>query len=189
MKKIILFLVEDILNIIYNNKSIEVVLKDILYQGNIIDRAKFMEEFIKVLKKEKIKGKLFGDDVYIVLNSYYTVRDKYFLESVFLELGFLKVIWIPIKDVLPDEAAIYIEINNSYMVINLDKGLFIDLNYFKDIPKILMQFLDGDKSDIVLFGKNKNIPFIKLKNKNIYYFENYLHYITESLLKVKKYGV
>ena len=30
----------------------------------------------------------------------------------------------------------YIEVNNTYMVINLDKGIYFDLEYFKDIPKI-----------------------------------------------------
>ena len=75
------------------------------------------------------------------------------------------------------------------MVVNFDKGLFLDFNYFNDIPTVLSLFQDKFKDDIVLFGCNKNIPFIKIKNKNVYYFENYKDYITESLPKVKKYGV
>lgn len=189
MKKIALFFVDDILNIIYNNKKLKIVLKNIICQGYIVDRLKFMEEFIKILKKEKIKGHLLGDDIYIVCNSYYKASDKYYLDNIFSELGFLKVIWLPITDLLPDQKATYIEINNSYMVVNFDKGLFLDFNYFNDIPTVLSLFQDKFKDDIVLFGCNKNIPFIKIKNKNVYYFENYKDYITESLLKVKKYGV
>lgn len=178
----------DRVNIIYNKKSFSFTLKNIIYQGNVVDKLKFMEEFMAILKKEKIKGKFFGDDIYVVLNSYYTVSDKYFLESIFLEMGFLNVKWIPIEDLLPEENATYIEVNDTYMVVNLDAGVFVDLNYFKDMPTVLAQFYQNYKEDIVLFGNNKNIPYIKIKNKNVYYFENYANYIVESLLKVKKCG-
>ena len=44
------------------------------------------------------------------------------------------------------------------------------------------------KEDVVLFGTNKNIAQIKMKNKFLYHLENSATYINDSLLKVKKYG-
>ena len=89
---------------------------------------------------------------------------------------------------LPESNATYIEINEEYMVINLDKGVYLDLEYFKDIPQILEYFKAYFKEDVVLFGTNKNIAQIKMKNKFLYHLENSATYINESLLKVKKYG-
>ncbi|MDE5539476.1 MAG: hypothetical protein K2J20_03210, partial [Bacilli bacterium] len=70
-----------------------------------------------------------------------------------------------------------------------NKGIMLDLDYFKDIPYVLNYFQSYYKEDIILFGKNKNIPNIKVKDKNVYYFENYQDCITDSLLKVNKYDV
>lgn len=89
---------------------------------------------------------------------------------------------------LPESNATYIEINEEYMVINLDKGVYLDLEYFKDIPQILEYFKAYFKEDVVLFGTNKNIAQIKMKNKFLYHLENSATYINDSLLKVKKYG-
>ena len=74
------------------------------------------------------------------------------------------------------------------MVIHNEK-LFIDLTVFKDIPKILEYFPSLKENHLLLFGKNKNIPLIKAKNISIYYYENYINYIIESLINVKKYDV
>ena len=187
MKNLVVYFVDDILNIVYNSRVINIRLKCIIRHGNIFDKQKFMDEFIKILKKENIKGKLFGDSITIVKNAFYTNRDVYFLENVFMELGFLKISFLDVRDLLPSEDVTFIEVNNSYMVLYLDEGVFLDLKYFKDIPKIL-DYFSTIKANVILFGLNKNLPKIKLKNKEVYYYDNFQNYITESLLKVKKYG-
>ena len=188
MKEMTLFFVDDFLNIVYKDRVIQNKLKDIISKGYIVDRSRFVEEFLKIIKKEKIKVKLFGDNINIVCNSYFSSSYIFFLETIFLDFGFIHVNFVDIKDLLPESNATYIEINEEYMVINLDKGVYLDLEYFKDIPQILEYFKAYFKEDVVLFGTNKNIAQIKMKNKFLYHLENSATYINDSLLKVKKYG-
>lgn len=186
-KKIIVFLVDDTLNIVYNSKVINKKLKDIIFKGRIVDRLKFMEEFSKIIKNEKIKTKLFGDNIYFVRNTYFNEMDIFYLDNLFMEIGFNKVIYIDIRELLPDMEASFIEINNTYMVV-LDSGLFLDLDYFKDIPGIIKYLTKDITRDIVFFGVNKSLPKI-VEDLNLYYLDDYANYIIERLLKVKKYGV
>ncbi len=182
----VLFLVDEVLNIIYKGKAFSLKLKDIILEGNIIDRVKFMEEFAKFLKREKVKGKLFGDNITVVKNASYNNRDLYFIESIFLELGFNKVEFMDILSLLPEREGTFIEINNGYMVLYLNSPLLVDLKYIKDIPRVLNYFKEYFKGDVILFGTNQNIPSVMQPNINLYYLENFNSYITDSLLKVKK---
>ena len=167
----IIFMVDDRLKIVYKKRVINKQLKNIIEKGRIVDKLKFMEEFVNIQKKEKIKVKLLGDNIEVIKNSFYTVSDIAFLEYIFLEIGFNKVIFKDIKDYYEDKVTI-IELNNSYMVVN---NLFLDLDYLKDYIK----------KDVIFWGVNKNIPKIKLKNKNVYYYENYETYLEDKLLKEK----
>ncbi len=186
MKQLTLYFVDDVMYIFYKERVIDVRLSNIVSKGIIVDREKFIDEFTKILKKEKIKGKLFGDNIYVVKNVFYNVRDIFFLDSIFLELGFLKVIYLDIKKYISKNNTTYIEVNNSYMIIYVQDGIFLDLDYFKDLPRILDYFKNVYHGDLVLFGRNKNIPNIKLENKQIYYFENFSTYVVDGLLKVNK---
>lgn len=186
LKKIIVFIVDDVINIVYKAKVINIRLKDVVNKGMIVNKAKFIEEFMKVMKKEKIKTKLFGDNIVVVKNSFYNYRDLFYLESIFNDLGFLQVEFLDIRELLKDKDVTFVEINNSYLVINLKEGIFLDLDYFKDVPKIIEYFKDAVSDVIILFGVNKNIPKFKVKNKEVYYYDNYVTYITDCLLKVNK---
>lgn len=188
-KEIFVFLVDDMLNIVYNSKVINKKMKDVIGKGRIVDRLKFMEEFIKVVKQEKVKTSLFGGNIILVKNVYFNEMETFFLDNIFIEMGFNKVIYLDIRELLPNMNATFIEINNTYMVISGEEiELFLDLDYFKDIPGIL-DYLDIYlKGDIVLFGLNKIIPKIKLNDKDVYYLDDFANYICECLLKVKKYG-
>jgi len=183
--KMIIYIVEDTIHLIYKKKLITAKFKNCIQKGYIVDREIFMQEFMKLVKKEKIKNKLFGDSITVVNNGYFTKGDLFFLESVFSELGYIKVIFMDIRELLPMDDAIYIEINNSYLVFYLDDVIYLDLNYFKDIPKIIEYFKGFLNKNIVLFGINKCITKVHLNNMQIYYVENYEYYITQSLLKVK----
>ena len=180
----IIYIVDNEINIIDKQKVYTSKFKSI-NKGYIISKKDFMEEYVTFLKKEKIKSKLLNNKIEIIFNSFYTESDKFYFENIFLELGYLKVEFKNQLDILEDKYT-YIEINNTYMVINLDKGIYFDLEYFKDIPKII-DYFNYDK-DIVLFGKNKNIRNIKLKNRNLYYIDKADTFIIDSLLKVNKYG-
>jgi len=188
LKNIVVFIVDDFINVVYNNRVINKKLNNVIDRGFIVDKNSFIEEVIKLFKKEKIKTKLFGENIAIVKNSFYSVSDIAFITNIFNELGFLKVDYLDIKELFSSEDATFIEINNSYLVINLDKGLYFDLDYFKDIPRILDYFSLFIKEDLILFGTNKNIPKINVKNKKVYYYDNFENYVIKSLLRVKKCG-
>lgn len=186
---ILVFIVDDVLNIVYNYKVINKKMPDIINKGYILDRETFMKEFENTLKKEKVKSKFLGNNITIVKDAFYNSYDLYYFESLFHDLGFLKVNFLNIDLLFSNEDATFIEVNNSYMVLNLDKGIYLDLEYFNDIPKIIDYFSPFLKDSIILFGLNNYIPKIHIKNKKVYYYDNYQNYISESLLKVKKYGV
>ena len=195
VKDIIVYIWDNKIGIIYKNSDKtanhkvknKLIKKDFesIDNGFIVDKEKFMYEFLNVMKKEKIKGKLLGDKISIVKESFYTFSDVYFLESVFNELGFIKVNFIDIR-IFFDREATYIEINKKYMIINLDKGLYLELIYYKDIPKIIEYFKEYIKKDIILYGTYKDIPNIKVRGLNVYFMDNRMTYITDCLLKVKK---
>ena len=69
-----------------------------------------------MLKKEKIRNKLFGDNITFVDSGYFSVGDLFFIENIFLDMGFIKVDFLNIRELLPEAKATYIEINNSYLV-------------------------------------------------------------------------
>ena len=138
----ILYFVDDYVNIIGLDKVFKKRIEKGIDKGIIKDKKVFGEEFLKVLKKEKIKNKVWRDKIKVVKNSFFNERDLYYIGILFEELGFLGVEYIEIRDLLPDDNRSYIEINNSYMVINIDRetSVMIDFNCFKDIPDILDYF-------------------------------------------------
>lgn len=186
IKEMILFFVDDILEIVYNGKVITRELKDAISHGMITNKEKFAFEFVEIMKKEKVKSKLFGGSVTVVKEPFYHPSYLFYLEHILEDIGFVKIHYINIEDLF-SKNDVYVEVNNSYMVINIDSGIFIDLTVFKDIPKIIDLFSSLNGKNILLFGKNKNIPSIKLDNSQVYYLENYTNYISQSLLKAKKY--
>ena len=183
----IIYIVDDKLVLINKDKVGKEHFKSIS-KGYIINKEKFMEEYGAFLKKLKIKNHLLSQKVEIVFNSYYGVSDRFYLENIFQDLGYLKIEFKELKDILDLNKGLYVEVNKNYMIINLDKGIYIDLDYFKDIPGILEIISKDFKGDIILFGSNKHISEIKLKNKMIYYIDKAETFLEESLLKVKKYG-
>ena len=178
-----IFLSDNEIFIINKQKIINNKLKSIS-KGYIINKDEFINEFGKLLKKEKIKLKILASNIKIIKNSYFKKADLFYFENIFNELGFGKIEFLDIKELFNKEAT-YIEINNTYLVIN-DLGLYLDLNYYKDIPRIIEYFADLLNDKIILYGLNKIIPLIKLKNKEVFYVDNYLKFIPDSLLKVNK---
>lgn len=182
----IVYIVENSFHCVYKNRIISVDLKNCIQKGYIVNKEVFMQEFNKMLKKEKIKTKLFGDNVTFVNAGYFSIGDLFFLESIFNDLGFIKVDFLDIRDLFPDMNVIFVEVNESYIIIYLNDILYLDLTYFKDIPAILKSLKSFFDKDIAFFGLNKSIPNIHIKDVCSYYIENYKDYITQSLLKVKK---
>lgn len=180
----IIYIVNDNINIIYKEKVLSLKFMSIK-DGFIVNREKFIFEFLREVKNNKIKGKLLGDKINIVKESFYSISDLYFLENLFLEMGFIKVKFLNIKEYFKEFFS-YIEINDNYMVINFDKGLYLNFTYYKNIEKIIEYFKDSLKKDVILFGTNEKITKIRIRGLNIYYLDNKERYIIESLLKVKK---
>ena len=92
MKELIVYFCDNTVSIIYNTRVISQK-SDSIYQGLVVDRIKFIVSFMQILKKEKIKTKLFGDKIYIVKDAYFNQRDQFYLENIFLELGFVQVLF------------------------------------------------------------------------------------------------
>lgn len=185
------YIVDDKLVIINKDRVWEKSFKSI-DKGYILNKEKFMEEYSSFLKKEKIKTNILNDRIEIVLNSYYLESDRFYLENIFVDLGYLKVEFKDINEILgvkDKENILYVELDKGYMVVYLDRGIYLDLNFFQDIPKILQYFLEYFDRDIILFGTNKMVSQIKLKDKMVYYIDKPDTYIEKCLLKVKKYGV
>ena len=185
MKDLIVYFCDNMIQIVYNGKVIEKKL-DSIYQGLVIDRTSFMENFLSILKKEKIRSKLFGDKIYVVQDVYFKASDLFFLESIFNDLGFVKVVFVDIKEFFNEEYT-YIGIFNHYIVFYLEKPVFLDLFYFKDFSKLIEYFHEYYQPYVLLFGTNENISKIHSNLVNIYYIDQFQSYIAESLLKVKKY--
>lgn len=186
MKKLILYFVDDTLEIVYNGKVIKEKLKNAINNGMIYDKERFAMEFVKIMKKEKVKIRLFGGSITIAKEPFYHPSYLFYLERVLEDIGFTTISYIDIQDLFVKDG-IYIEVNNNYMIIYSDKAILIDISVFKDIPNTIEHILGLHDQNILLFGKNKNIPSVKLQNNAVYYFENYNNFITQSLLKVKKY--
>lgn len=186
LSDIVVYFVDSNLHFIYKNKLFTEPLKDIIVDGMVVSKNKFMEAFVKILKKHKIKSKLFGDEITIIQNVFYSASDLYFLEQIFLDLGFIKVHFFDIRELLPEEDATFIEINQNYLVFYFDNGFILSLDYFKDLPKLFSLLVAYMKPTVILLGTNSNIPKIKHSSLEIYYFANYSTYLIDSLLKVKK---
>jgi len=177
----IVYLVDKVINIINKNKVISSEFKS-LNKGMIDDKDLFIIEFKELMKVNKIRGKLLNDNIKII-NTYYNKRDQFYLEAIFTELGFFKVIFEDIKGIFLNNDYSYIEINNTYLVIYLDNRIGIDIKYFNDALEVINIFKDKLKDNIILFGVNEIIPKIKIKNKNIYYLDNYEDYIIKKFIK------
>ncbi len=185
MKNIMVYFVDNNMYLFYKDKMYMEKL-DSITNGIVLDKLKFMEQFNIILKKYKIRSKLFGDDVTIVKTVFYAVSDLFFLEQIFLDLGFTKVHFFDIREIIPEEDATMVEINQDYLVFYFESGLLLPFKYFKDIPKLFSLLDIYFKPTIIIFGTNNIIPKIEYKNKKLYYYENYKTYLTDCLLKVKK---
>ena len=184
MKDLVVYFYDDIVTVLYHDKVISKKL-DSVKQGLVVDRIGFIENFLSILKKEKIKSKLFGDKIYIVQDVYFNYRDLFFLESMFIDMGFIKVLYLDIRELFREDYT-YIGIFQDYMIFYLERPVWIDLYYFKDFPKLIDYFREYYQEYSVLFGSNENISKIKSQLVNIYYIDNAKNYIAQSLLKVKK---
>ena len=171
--------------ILVNNKKVINKKVKSINKGYIINRDLFINEFLGIVKKEKIKIKLLNSRVIVIKNTYFREADIFFIENIMNEIGFLKVDFLDIRNFW-EKDNVYVELNTNYMIINFDKGLYFDLDYFKDIPKIITYFKETFNKDIYLYGTNKNIVNIRIKNKLIYYFDNYDTFIVDNILKLEK---
>lgn len=187
LKNLVIYFCDNIIYILYNGKIIEKKLKS-LKRGLVVNRTDFIENFENIIKKEKIKSSFFGDKIYVVKDVYFRESDLFYLENIFNDLGFVKVKFLNILDYFMEDYT-YIGIFSNYIIFYLDKPVLLDLNYFKDFPKLIEYFEDYYNNYVILFGSNINIPNIHSNVINIYYIDNYKTYIPQSLLKVKKYDV
>ena len=174
----IIYFVDKTINVINNQKTINEEFKS-LDKGIIEDKDLFLIEFKDLIKKNKIRSKLLNDNIKII-NTYYNKRDLFYLESIFTELGFYKVEFEDIRKLFTYIDATYIEINNTYATIYLNNKMIIDIKYALDIINIFKNEL---KENIVLFGTNKLISDIKMKNKNIYFLDDCNDFIIKKFIK------
>ena len=179
----IIYIRDNELNIINKNKLIKSNFKSIS-DGYIISKELFSNEFLNILKKNKIKNKLFGDKIEVIKNVYYTPSDLFMIEVIFNDLGFTKVEFINIREVLDNN--LYVEINKNYLVFYFKEGIYLSLKYFKDIPLLFNYFKNELTRPLILFGTNKNIKEIKWAGGDVYYIDSLDNYMIDRLLKFRK---
>lgn len=184
MNELVVYFYDNVVSIVYKDRVIKQEL-DSISEGLVVNRTSFMESFVSIIKKEKIKSKLFGDKIYVVKDAYFRSSDLFYLESMFMEMGFIKVIFKNIEELFY-EGYTYIGVFQDYVVFYLDKPAIFDLTYFKDLSKLLAYFKSYYQEYVVLFGTNPDIPKISSNLINLYYIDHYQDYITQSLLKVNK---
>lgn len=178
--ELVVYLSDDTLSLISKKRVIKKTMNSIK-QGLIVNAKSFTDDFLAILKNAKIKSKLFGDKIKIVQDAFYNVRDLIYLKNIFSEMGFLRVEFWPIKEAF-NKKYTYIGIFKDYMILYLDKALVVDLEYVKDIEKVITYFREYYQDYVVLFGSNDLIPKIHLDKINGYYIDDYKDYITSCLL-------
>ena len=179
----VIYFVDNLINVVYQKRIITKMFHSI-NKGIIDNKDLFLEEFLKLIKKEKIKLKIMGDKLEII-NTFYNSRDRLFLETIFSELGFVNISFVPILDYLPIIDGTYLEINQSYFVLYLDNNLKFDFNIFYDLPKIINYFTNKIADNIILFGNNNDIKDVNFKTKNVYYLDDAKNIVLKNLLKLK----
>ncbi len=184
LKDLIVYFCDDYIHIVNHHQVIHKRL-DCIQKGLVVDRTKFMESFLAILKKEKVKSKLFGDTICVVKDVFFRASDLFYLESIFSELGFIKVVFMDIQELFC-EGYTYIGIFQDYIVFYLKQPLILDLSYVSDILKLIEYLKDYYLEYVVLFGTYSDIPKFQSNKIPLYYIDNYTNYITDSLLKVKK---
>ena len=182
----VIYIVDDEINIVDNSKVINKKLENIIDRGRIKNRLKFINEFINICKQAKIKNKLLGENIRIIKNSFYNESDLFYLENIFNELGYNKVIFKNIEDYFLNKEATYIEFNKQYLVINLREVIFWDGKYFDDLALIFRILAKDIKKQVIFFGNNKLIEKVKINGKNVYYMSDYQHYLVKRILEENK---
>jgi len=180
----ILYFVDDMVEGVYKDKIFSYPFKNSVLKGEIINKDEFIQEFNKLVKKEKIKSKLFGNTITILKQPFYNEGYLFFLQNILEELGFIKINYMVMEELLDDNT--YIEVNKTYMVIHAEKSFYFDFDVFNDIPFLINYFKNYYKGNVVLFGKNKNIPNIRVRNIFLYYYEDYVNFVVDCLQKVNE---
>lgn len=166
--------------IFFVDKSLVInkIFKSLLF-GRIIDKNLFINEFNEFLKINNIKIGLIGSKLKIVKNAYFNLSDIYFLEQIFLDMGFLKIEFLDINTFYLNKEDVYIELNQDYLVYKNNIYILNDINNLK----VFLSLILPCDVNIVLYGNNPLIPKIVLKDKNIYYVDNYENFIVDALKK------
>ena len=186
MEELVVYFYDNVVSIVDKDRVITQEL-DSIKKGLVVNRTSFMESFVSIIKNNKIKSKLFGDKICIIQDAYFHSGDLFYLENMFMEMGFIKVIFKNIYELFQKKYT-YVGIFKDYIVLYLDKPVFLELTYIKDYSKLVNDFKDYAQKYVVLFGSNQDIPNIS-QLVNVYYIDYYQDYVVKSLLKVKKYGV
>lgn len=155
---------DDYINL-YNKRNekliVSKVAKDVLRNGMIINKEKFIKKFNSIILENNIKGKIFNENIYIIINNLYTIEDKLFIKEVFNYLNYNNIYFIQEID--------YIKINKDKVYINCNYGYFYIL-YSDELGKVKINLY---KNDVI--NKKLIIDILKILNKKVVflYGKNY----------------
>lgn len=188
---------DDYINL-YNKKNDKLIVskvgKDVLRNGFIIDRDKFIKRFNSIILENNIKGKIFNENINIVINNLYTIEDKLLIKEVFSNLNYNNIYFIQEVDYIKIyKDRVYINCNYSYFyMLYSDELGKIKVNLYKnDVvnKKVILDILKSlNKRVVFLYGKNYNEIKNIINKEDImyYYFECSDNLMINLLLNDKK---
>lgn len=181
-----------------NDKYYEHVLPSkIIKNGKIINRPKFLREFLKFIKEQKIIKKFSKNILYFIIPPNFEEVDKEILKKVFEDLPFQELKMIKEEKIYHlKKNTLWVNMNQDYTFITYiikhnRESLFLNNNYldynFLEQLKILLSNQSKLKK-VYLFGTNPAIIEISKKletfsNKIVLYFEDHSNYILKEFIR------
>lgn len=159
--------------------------ENILNNGIILNKDKFIKEYNEFTKENKLK-KFINNKMIVIIQSNISVNDIKMLSIIFEELG-IKIIKI-IKDItlLNVRKNISYLIGNSklrlYFINKYNKKVTINLNTFQisynEIVYIIQNYI---KESLFILSSNDDLINKLLKNKSYYLINNYIKFLFDEV--------
>ncbi|HIS17538.1 MAG TPA: hypothetical protein IAC02_02870 [Candidatus Coprovivens excrementavium] len=152
----------DGLNLLHHKKITNYKLKSV-DNFIIINNDLFIKEFTFIINSEKINNSLLTDNIQIIIDNSYPISYINYLETLFKDLSFNKIIFKNINSILKmNRNKIYVNISPKIIKIYYQQNVYNINIYFNKLEEILLLYLKEltsiiDSDLIIIFGKNKGL--------------------------------
>ena len=152
---------------------------NILNNGRIANIKLFIEQYNKLLDKNRISLGIFNEVIDVIINPSYTKADIEVLKNILNSIGYHKVNTInEFRLYKLNKSNAYFNYNNEYYILSFinmyDKkeSYLIEANLLteKELIKVIKHKINN--KDLLVFGLNDNIDMFINNFKNGYHFNN-----------------